>query len=146
MTEKLTPQYATIEQPFGCDPSIVHCPICGSSTMNAETNEMQSCPHLAFIYICEISEFVYQSDDFKTKSRDWYDKEKEDDSEYNEEEFAQKINLSDFRQTLANMGYDNNLLAIELTSGGMACGPVYFTDVYGFDYESLSEDESSSDL
>ena len=39
-----------------------------------------------------------------------------------------------------NAGYGNGLLALEITYGGMACGPVWYRDVYGFDYETVVDD------
>ena len=46
-----------------------------------------------------------------------------------------------------NAGYGNGLLALEITYGGMACGPVWYTDVYGFDFGMLEEggEEGSAD-
>ena len=38
-----------------------------------------------------------------------------------------------------NAGYGNGLLALEITYGGMACGPVWYTDVYGFNFGVLEE-------
>lgn len=47
-----------------------------------------------------------------------------------------------------NAGYGNDLLTLEITYGGMACGPGWYTDVYCFDFgvpdeEGGEEGESS---
>ncbi len=49
------------------------------------------------------------------------------------------LGLDNFSDYLEVAGYDNKLLAIEVSSGGMACGPVWYTDVYGFDYGMIEE-------
>jgi hypothetical protein len=124
------PQYVSVEQPFGTHQTIVHCPICGQPTIKPgaedEACEITPCPHLAFIYINEISEFEYKSPDFAKRTKKIEDYELGDD----------------FKKKLKKAGYDNKLLILEITYGGMACGPVWYTDVYGFDYGTLkSEDE-----
>ena len=120
MTEKSIPQYAEVEQPFGSEPPIVHCPICGEAPL--KENEIVSCKHLSFIFVGEVCEFEYKSDKFKEKI-----------SQINDDE----ISLDTLNSLLEKVGYGNEMLAIEITHGGMACGPVWFTDVYGFDYKTL---------
>lgn len=126
MTEQAPPQYAAIEQPFGCEPVVLHCPICGTRT--AEFGGVNPCPHLAFVYASEEQEFVYESDDFVRRR---------------ERLSAHQVQLQDVRALLAAAGYGNRLLAIEITYGGMACGPVWYTDVVGFDFDMLAADTSS---
>lgn len=48
------------------------------------------------------------------------------------------------RKLLENAGYGNRLLALEITYGGMACGPVWYTDVYGFDYDTVEPEEAQT--
>jgi hypothetical protein len=55
---KAKPQIAKIEQPFGVEPPLVHCPICGQATIETEDDkDFKICTHVAFIYISEIREF-----------------------------------------------------------------------------------------
>ena len=49
------------------------------------------------------------------------------------------------RKLLERIGYGNKLLALEITYGGMACGPVWYTDVYGFDYETVGDEEEAEE-
>ena len=131
MSEKLTPQYAQVEQPFGCEPPLVHCPICGKATLemsDEEGGEITPCLHLAFIYVGEVGEFVYKSQDFQQKTEGFDDEELEFDT---------------FGEFLQKAEYDNKLLAIEITYGGMGSGPNWFTNVFGFDYGSLARGECS---
>jgi hypothetical protein len=130
MSEKSHPQYASVEQPFGCEPPTVHCPVCGnpSMVMGDEGGQVSPCPHLAFIYVGEVGEFEYQSEDFGKR-------------------FAtidtEELSLEGFKDALENAGYDNKLLSIEITYGGMGSGPMWFTDVFGFDYGALKHDETA---
>ena len=59
------PQYANVEQPFGCEPPIVHCPICDQPLMDAEGGGATPCAHLAFIYIDAAGDYEYKSADFE---------------------------------------------------------------------------------
>lgn len=125
MTEKTKkPQYAEIEQPFGCDPPLAHCPICGQATLDDKGGGATPCPHLAFIYVSETGDFEFMSPDFKKRT-----------GRLNKEE----LDLNTLPEFLAMAGYGNNLLAIEITFGGMACGPIWDAVVFGFDYASLSK-------
>jgi hypothetical protein len=38
-------------------------------------------------------------------------------------------------------GYDNSLPFSGVTYGGMGCGPVWYTDVYGFDFATMTAEE-----
>ena len=135
MTTQTSPQYAAIEQPFGCEPPLVHCPICGNNTI--QDNEINPCKHLAFVYVGELSEFIYQSKVFETRFESTLTVHQEID----EDEYS-CIRLDNLQDCLKEAGYDNNLLALEITYGGMACGPIWFTDVYGFDYGTLAAERN----
>ncbi|MBK6407032.1 MAG: hypothetical protein IPF66_19650 [Holophagales bacterium] len=52
------------------------------------------------------------------------------------------LDLPKLRKFLERIGCRNKLLALEITYGGMACGPVWYSDVYGFDYETVDGEES----
>ena len=119
---KSFPQYARVEQPFGCNPPIVHCPICGQAMFDDDS--VTPCRHLAFILVGEAGEFEYKSQDFGNRL-------------INVD--MQDMSFDNFVNVLQQAGYGNNLLAIEITYGGMACGPVWYTDVFGFDYRTISE-------
>lgn len=125
MEEKLPIQYAMVEQPFGCEPPLVHCPICGKPTAELDEDgqgEFVPCEHTAFIFIGSASEFAYTSEEFDKRT------EEVDIDEY--EEFKEFLDATD---------YDNKLLALEITYGGMACGPDWYSDIYGFDYGTLKQ-------
>lgn len=128
MSKESKPQYASIEQPFGCGPATVHCPICGTEPIQPseddESAQQNPCTHLAFIFIAEFNEFEYMSEDFKKRAM---------------EKDLSKASLKNLKKLLKEIGYDNSMLALEITSGGMSCGPVSDTVVYGFDYGTIKE-------
>jgi len=126
--EKSKPQYARIEQPFGCEPPVVHCPICGQAALDAEGGGATPCPHLAFIYVGAASEYEFTSSDYDQRTKGLDDED---------------VDFDSFSEFLSKAGYGNDLLALEITYGGMACGPVWYTDIFGFDYGSLAKAEES---
>ncbi len=122
------PQYASVELPFGCAPSRPHCPICGHALLivGEDSNaNVDACRHLAFIFIGEIAEFEFRSTDFQKRAAG---------------RRTSQLDLSRLRKFLERIGYGNKLLALEITYGGMACGPVWYSDVYGFDYETAGDE------
>ena len=127
------PQFASVEQPFGCDSPRPHCPICGKSALKVDDDGLacvDPCPHLAFVFVGEVGEFEYRSPSFERKAarRRLHD-----------------LDLGKLRRLLERIGYGNELLALEITHGGMACGPVWYTDVYGFDYGTVGDEEEAGE-
>lgn len=133
MSKESNPQYARIEQPLGDDYPTVYCPICGKATAQAGEDspdpDHSPCKHLAFIFVGAIGTFEYKSDDFENRIKDIDDID---------------LSFDTFASYLQDAGYGNNLLAIELTHGGIACGPVWYTDLFGFDYNPLTEKTNST--
>ncbi len=141
--------YVAIEQPFGVQPPQVHCPICGQCQFVEAGDEYLEtpCEHLAFVFGGEEDEFVYASDDFAARF-ERFDAEldarfPDEDARVGEAyEEASSFYRDLFARRLADLGYGANLLALRITYGGMADGaPVWFSDVYGFDYATIRDDE-----
>lgn len=112
MAKKTKPQIARVEQPFGMDPPIVYCPICGHATVKIdETNgaDITPCDHLAFIHAAE-GGFVCKSEDFEARMAR---------VEEAEEDWEDEEGVDYFDAALQRAGYQNNMLAIEITYGGM---------------------------
>lgn len=124
MGKKSLPQVAHVQQPFGIDPPIVHCPICGQATLKMvkEYGKLTPCKHLAFIYVNAAGEFEYRSKELKDRIKTGG---------------LEDFDPDDFVKQLGKAGYDNKLLILAITYGGMACGPIWFTDYFGFDYGTL---------
>lgn len=129
--EQSAPQYASVEQPFGIKPPVVHCPICGHAVCDADGAFETPCEHLAFVYLDAIGDFPYESAAF-TKRMDAF----RDDEDF------EGFDWSSFPNFLKQFGYDNKMLALGVTYGGMACGPVWYLDIYGFDYGTLAEESA----
>ena len=116
--------YVAIEQPFGLQPPKVHCPICGQQQFVEEGDEYLEtpCEHLAFVFGGEEDEFVYASAEYEEASSFYRDL---------------------FARRLSDLGYGSHLLALRITYGGMGeDGPLWFSDVYGFDYASIRESDA----
>lgn len=90
--------------------------------------EWTPCSHVAFIYVGAVSDFGYESPDFEDRTHGISKADLHYDT------------ITDFLQ---KAGYSNKLLVIEITHGGMGCGPVWFTDVFGFDYDSKADGDKS---
>lgn len=123
MPETSSPHYVEIGQLITCDPQEVYCPLCGKKlTKEGEgTTTVDPCKHLAFFYLPEYEAFEYKSDDFKQRTKDL-------EFEYDEDEYVK------FEDFLTRAGYGDSLLALELTYGGIACGPISITIVVGYDF------------
>jgi hypothetical protein len=134
MKKKTKPQYARVEQPFGDDPPIAHCPICGQASMILDEYgaDVTPCDHLVFIYVGASGGFEYQSKDFEARMAKLDDDDEEDDG----------LCLDNFQRFLEKAGYGNEMLAIEISYGGMGHCPVYYSDVFGFDYSVSSQEEN----
>jgi hypothetical protein len=129
MTKTSQPQYVHLDQPFGCDPPLAHCPICGNPSMvvdKIEGGKVTPCDHLAFIFVGEVDAFEYESKDFKKRT-----------AGINKE----TLSVSNFKSALKKAGYTNNMLALEITGSGMACGPVSSSVIFGFDYDFMARPE-----
>ncbi len=116
------PQFAEIDLPFGDDAPIVHCPVCGQATMEtAESGEgrVTACPHLVFMFVDLAGEFEYVSNDFEQRL---------------EKAGIAMDSIEDFKQTLIEAGYGSELLVLDVTSSGMACGPFAMTVTHAFDF------------
>lgn len=129
MKDKSTqPQYARLEQTFGENAPHIHCPVCGQCTISVDDDNnarVNACAHFEFLYIGEIGEFEHRSERFQKRSQTVD---------------LDELDLTSLPESLQSMGYGHELLALQITYGGMACGPVYYTDVYGFNFQADSAD------
>ena len=114
----------------------IPCPVCQhhASILNEEEGSQQfkPCEHLVFVYLPEVGDYEYQLESWlkATESMDL-----EDYDSY-EEHFERLHKKSKFSQSLH---------IIENESGGMACGPGSFTEIYAYAVEE-SLDKDSQDI
>lgn len=118
-TPQALPAVANIELPFGQSQGIPHCPCCGARQFDDEW-EATPCKHTAFFLLWETGDFIYATE----KLEKAIDEPRPDDFYENLEGY------------FAKLGYDDSLLIINETSGGMACGPVWSTTSIGFDFSA----------
>lgn len=134
---KKVPQYIEVE----CDYMTLNCPVCGAS---ADPDDLpdNACPHLAFVHLGELDEFLYRSDEFieKTSKVDMDDEDSDDepgvegdDSEYDHEYLSSEL----VQGLLEKAGYSNNMVAIEITYQKDS----FISDIYGFDFLGSSDDD-----
>lgn len=130
MEEQNVPQYARVVLPAGIEPPKPHCPICGKKISDIEGDGLTPCPHLAFVHF-ELNEdgMEYMSDDFKKRTS----------------AMDRDFDLEDFPEYLQEAGYGNNLLAIEMCFEVQMCAATWITDVYGFDYNTMEQDQQEEE-
>ena len=123
MNDPKKPQFASVEYPFPLEePPVVYCPVCGNPTFNLDDGGnwiMNPCQHLAFIFNIESSAFDHKSKDFEKRATGI------------DVDTLSDENLKAFLEFLE---YDNKLLVLEVTHGGIGNGQVWYTEIYGFDF------------
>lgn len=108
-------QVVKLEFPFGVEFDEFFCPACGAALMDRDQFAGHPCPHLAFAYIDEAGEFAYVSPRLGAAAA----RADEDDD--------------DPVATLAAKLPAGTSVVFELTTGGMGCGPVWSTVVFGIE-------------
>ena len=108
MNDPKKSQYASVSYPFPVEePPVIYCPLCGSPTFDqAEGGDMviNPCQHLAFVFLGRPSGFIYQSKDFQSKTL---------------EKDLKDVTTKEMKGFIETLGYDNRLLALEVTYGDM---------------------------
>ena len=97
--------------------------------------ETTPCDHLAFIFVNEVSEFEYMAPDFEERFDKVSPAEMDDDDDEHWHYETDKLPA-----LLSKAGYGQNLVIFERTCGGMACGPVWYTDLFAFDWEKMIQE------
>jgi transcriptional regulator with XRE-family HTH domain len=118
------PQLLELETPFGAPAVDPYCPHCGVQARLDETGILQAiCPHLLFVWIDLVDEFIYETPQFTELNKVWSESVDED-----AEHDLHHMSVEGF----AARGYDRQLVLLSVTSSGMACGPVSSTLFFGF--------------
>jgi len=115
-----SPQHVSFCQPLGWTDPLIHCPLCGKATVIRTTGEVDPCPHLLFVHYGVSGCFEHVSDDLSARLEKLGGEE--------------AFDCSDFPGSLRQAGYDDSVLVLEVTYGGIACGPAWSTDTYGFGF------------
>lgn len=99
----------------------LHCPVCGQNVIDQEDDP--TCPHILFTHF---DGFGYVKPSIE-KLKDEAEAEEEDSDEYLPEILIQKINIP-------------TAACFVVSSSGMACGPVTYTNYVAIDFEGFFED------
>ncbi len=124
------PQSITIVEPTWRNDYTACCPLCGTP----------ECAHLVFISREELHNYTYESDDFEKR----FDRARHDD-------YINAYDDESFEEFLARLGYDDNLVVINIHRYALACGPVWLLDCFGYDFcperidPDVTVDESEND-
>lgn len=110
---------AAIEVPLGADFPQVHCPACGAPVFSG--NAYGGCKHLAFCYVSEVDEAEMVPDHLAETVA----------QAKNEAEETDRTLIEVLLEKLDR----GSMFCLEITSGGMACGPVWTTAYIAFDFD-----------
>lgn len=107
-----------LEHPFGDTSARLHCPACGAETIGAEG--FATCDHLLFLFVGIAGLFDMIDPGLET----WIQRETERRVEVGEIE----LSPLELAYELLDASPAKGLFALSLTTGGMACGPVWETN------------------
>jgi hypothetical protein len=116
-----------IEYPFGAPAPNIHCPICGAavSKMNEEITQ-PACEHVEYVYLADIAEFEYIRPNLQVLIDQW-----------DASPIADATGTCDEEQgvveALCSRRDSKTKVALGLVTGGMACGPFWYSVWFGFD-------------
>jgi len=115
--------------PMGSQCQSLFCPACGAQIVGLEmTYETAPCPHLDWIYVEEVGEFLYASPAVQNNLDQWESEALEDEED--EQLPIEKLVTEWSAPTKAH---------IAITTRGIACGPVSSTLQLGINF-LLDED------
>ncbi len=114
------PVVIDINLPFGVTAAF-HCPLCGINLEEPDENgDPRGCPHLLFSFLESESLLVHVAPDIQPRL-DAVDEADEEDDE-------------PLLTRYVNAVAERSMVVFRLSSGGMACGPVWSTMAYAFDF------------
>ena len=128
----------------------LYCPICADNVYRHLEDNTQPCPHVLYIYLDEISEFIYAHNKIQTPIQEIItDIEADDQSMMTLFELLSSIEGNQKHEKMfctlkENQAHPVSILAQKITypsvlhlcieTSGMACGPVCSTIWIGFDF------------
>ena len=113
-------QLIKISSDFNDGHDLIHCLFCGDNE-NPEFSDY--CKHVTYIYLVEEGEFEFITEDFKSVI----------DLLRAEIDSNEELDNHDMGQKLLELPGSTNSYVVEISSAGMACGPISFTVLYRFD-------------
>ena len=104
------------------DPPVFYCPVCGKNIVTEEGMADDWCSHVKFLYVYEAGEFTFNDKSYEDILSD-------KDYEECEEEEIEPVEM------LMKKVESTSALALNLTTTGMACGPVSMTVTFGVEFD-----------
>ncbi len=122
----------SIELPFGFNDPRLNCPACGASVFEAREGRAP-CPHTLFSFFSEIGNFGFMAPQVKAIV-----------DGLNELPEEERDIFNPVQELVANLN-GKSAFCMEVTFGGMACGPVWTTAWVGFDFDPPEVTASAND-
>ena len=108
--------------PLGIAFDRLHCPVCGKAVFEPDTPcDAPNCAHVQWVYLGETGEFTYTTPAVQAAIDELKQAEEDDEVESLKERFEATWS-------------SNTRVSFEITTGGMACGPVWSTISVGVEY------------
>ena len=104
------------------DPPIFYCPVCGTAIITEDGPGDNWCSHFKFLYHYGEGDFMFNDEHYENLLTD------EDYEECEEKDI-------DIVEKLMEKVDSKSAVAMNLTTTGMACGPVSMTVAFGVDFD-----------
>lgn len=129
-TASATCSTVDLEFPFGQSFDQFFCPACGKPILEPEQSfEGPQCQHVEWVYHSAVGEFIFAQPAVQTRI-DELNQEAEDDDDL------------DLFEELQKRWGSSTKVVFNVSTGGMACGPIWETVSFGLNFVS---DESDQD-
>jgi len=120
-----------VNWPSGAPAPTLHCPRTGNIVLKSdEATDQPASPYVTFVYVDEVGEFDFIRDDLRER----LDAAREQLNPSDDDDY-----VSDLEVLLKHTFLGRVPMVYEITTSGMACGPVSFTIHIGFDLWSESD-------
>jgi hypothetical protein len=131
-TNKVTVSTVDLQFPLGRPFNQFFCPACGKAILEPnQAFEAPQCQHVEWVYLDEIGEFIFAQPPVQTQIDELNEKAEDDDD-------------FDLFEELQNIWGSSTKVIFNVTTGGMACGPVWETARFGLNFV-LDESDDDTD-
>jgi hypothetical protein len=121
MSEENEIQRVQVDIGMGGEPPKHFCPVCGTEFLSG--GELNACPHLKYFYADVADGFVYLAPELGEAE---YPKHEDDDEWDGTRIMRQKLQEQSKNPRV--------IIEFMVQHGGMACGPIFCTDIYCIEF------------